>query len=216
MIGSTKVKVCGITHVADVATAIDCGADYLGVNVWPGSPRFVKPENRKSLLREIPTAKRVAVTVNPTLSDATSLIAEGFSILQIHFDPATKACDIAAISQKIGPSHLWLAPKLPDGAKWPEEILPLADTFLHDAHAKDSFGGTGKLADWNRFRTLKNAHPDKNWILAGGLSPQNLKGAIEASADFIDLNSGVEISPGLKSAEKLAEVRALLLNNKQT
>ncbi|NBV39233.1 MAG: phosphoribosylanthranilate isomerase [Verrucomicrobia bacterium] len=216
MIGSTRVKVCGITHTADVAIACDCGADFIGVNVWPGSPRFVKPEQRKSLLREIPESKRVAVAVNPTVSDAASLIAEGFAILQIHFDPTTKACDVEAISQKIGPSRLWLAPKLPDGATWPKEILPLADTFLHDAHAKDSFGGTGKLADWNRFKTLKNTHPDKTWILAGGLSPQNLKGALEASADFIDLNSGVELSPGLKSAEKLADVRVLLLNYKQT
>ncbi len=216
MIGPIAIKVCGITRVADAALALDQGADYIGVNCWAGSQRYVAPELRKNLLREIPVEKRVAVTVNPTISDVVNLIQEGFTTVQIHFDPKTKACDIAAIAKKIGPDRLWLAPKVADGEEWPTDILKLANTFLHDAHAKDAFGGTGKVSDWKRFDSLKKANPDKKWVLAGGLNPQNVAEAVAAGASILDLNSGVEIVPGLKSAEKLSDVRGRLLNIKQS
>lgn len=216
MIGSIKIKVCGIRHAADVALVNHFGADYLGVNCWAGSPRFVNPALRKNLLREIKPEQRIAVTVNPTLSETQQLMDEGFAAVQIHFDPSTKACDVQAISKKIGIENIWLAPKVPDGVAWPEEIISFAKTFLHDAHAGDAFGGTGKQSDWKRFKNLKSLHKNKIWVLAGGLGPKNILEALGAKADIYDLNSGVEISPGLKSAEKLAEIQSLLLNNKQS
>lgn len=216
MIGSIKIKVCGIRHAADVVLVNHFGADYLGVNCWAGSPRFVNPALRKNLLREIKPEQRIAVTVNPTLSETQQLMDEGFAAVQIHFDPSTKACDVQAISTKIGIENIWLAPKVPDGLAWPEEILSFAKTFLHDAHAGDAFGGTGKQSDWKRFQNLKSLHKNKIWVLAGGLGPKNILEALGAKADIYDLNSGVEISPGLKSAEKLAEIQSLLLNNKQS
>ena len=203
-------------HAADVAVVNNFGADYIGVNCWAGSPRFVNPALRKNLLREIKPEQRIAVTVNPTLSETQQLIDEGFAAVQIHFDPSTKACDVQAISKKIGVGNIWLAPKVADGLPWPEEIISLAKTFLHDAHTADAFGGTGKQSDWQRFQKLKNLHKDKVWVLAGGLGPKNIVEALGSKADIFDLNSGVEISPGLKSAEKLAEIRSLLLNNKQS
>ena len=216
MIGSIKIKVCGIRNAADVALVNHFGADYLGVNCWAGSPRFVNPALRKNLLREIKPEQRIAVTVNPTLSETQQLMDEGFAAVQIHFDPSTKACDVQAISKKIGIENIWLAPKVPDGVAWPEEIISFAKTFLHDAHAGDAFGGTGKQSDWKRFKNLKSLHKNKIWVLAGGLGPKNILEALGAKADIYDLNSGVEISPGLKSAEKLAEIQSLLLNNKQS
>jgi len=216
MIGGVTIKVCGITQAADAALALAFDADYLGVNVWPGSPRHVLPAYRPALLREIPAERRVAVHVNPTAAEAAALIAEGFAIVQAHFDPAAGTCDPAALARAVGPNRLWLAPKLPDGAAWPVALLELTRTCLHDAHAKDAFGGTGKQADWARFRALRQTHPRHTWILAGGLGPANVSAAVAASANFLDLNSGVEISPGLKSAEKLSEVRQILLKNGQT
>ena len=216
MIGPVAIKVCGITRIADAALALDQGADFIGINCWAGSQRYVAPELRENLLREIPATKRIAVTVNPTLGDVTQLLKDGFAAVQIHFDPQTKACDITAIAQKVGPDKLWLAPKVADGEAWPPELLKLANTFLHDAHAKDAFGGTGKVSDWKRFQALQKANPDKKWVLAGGLSPKNIAEAVMAGASILDLNSGVEILPGLKSAEKLSEVRTLLLNIKQS
>jgi phosphoribosylanthranilate isomerase len=216
MIGSARIKVCGITRAADAAMALAQGADYLGINCWSGSSRYVPAEARAALLREIPSDKRVAVTVNPSVAEAGALIAEGFAIVQAHFDPAKAECDPKGLSAKLGPKHLWLAPKLADGAEWPADLIPLAEGFVHDAHAKDAFGGTGKQSDWTRFQKLLQKYPQSLWILAGGLGPDNIAAAAKAGAGFFDLNSGIELAPGLKSVEKLAGVSEVLLKNNQS
>ena len=216
MIGKARIKVCGITRAADAAMALAQGADYLGINCWSGSPRYVPAAARADLLREIPADKRVAVTVNPSVAEAAALIAEGFAIVQAHFDPAKQECDPKALSAQLGVKHLWLAPKLADGAEWPADLIPLAEGFVHDAHAKDAFGGTGKVSDWTRFQKLLQKYPQSLWILAGGLGPDNIAAAAQSGAGFFDLNSGVELAPGLKSAEKLAGVSEVLLKNTQS
>ena len=216
MIGSARIKVCGITRAADATVVLAMGADFLGINCWSGSPRFVPADARAALLREVPADKRVAVTVNPTVAEAAALIAEGFAIVQAHFDPAKNECDPKALSAKLGVKHLWLAPKLADGAEWPADLIPLAEGFVHDAHAKDAFGGTGKVSDWTRFQKLVQKYPQSLWILAGGLGPDNIAAAAQSGAGFFDLNSGVELAPGLKSAEKLAGVSEVLLKNTQS
>ena len=216
MIGGITIKVCGITRAADAAMLRAYGADFLGVNVWPGSPRCVPAATRPALLREIPAAARVAVTVNPTPAECRALLTEGFAVVQAHFDPLLKECDPAALAREVGPTRLWLAPKLANGAAFPAELLSLSTTFVHDAHAKGAFGGTGKTGDWERFKGLVSAHPGHAWVLAGGLGPTNVASAIQAGATFLDLNSGVESAPGLKSAEKMAEVHEVLLKNSQS
>ena len=216
MIGPARIKVCGITRAADAAMALAQGADFLGINCWSGSPRFVPAAARATLLREIPADKRVAVTVNPTVAEAVALLAEGFAIVQAHFGPGKAECDPKALSAKMGVKHLWLAPKLADGAEWPADLIPLAEGFVHDAHAKDAFGGTGKVSDWSRFQKLVQKYPQNLWILAGGLGPDNIAAAAKSGASFFDLNSGVELAPGLKSVEKLAGVSEVLLKNTQS
>ena len=216
MIGKARIKVCGITRAADAATALAQGADFLGVNCWPGSPRCVPAAARANLLREIPATKRVAVTVNPSVAEAKALLAEGFALVQAHFDPSKAECDPKALSAALSPARLWLAPKLADGAAWPADLIPLAVGFVHDAHAKDAFGGTGKRADWERFRQLRQAHPGVTWILAGGLASDNVAAALASGADFLDLNSGIELAPGLKSAEKLSATAEALLKIAQS
>jgi phosphoribosylanthranilate isomerase len=216
MIGPCTIKVCGITRAADAAMLRAYGADFLGVNVWPGSPRCAAAPGRAALLREIPADARVAVTVNPTAAEARALLAEGFAIVQAHFDPALRDCDPAALAREIGRDRLWLAPKLANGAAFPAELLPCSATFVHDAHAKGAFGGTGQTGDWARFKGLVADHPGHRWVLAGGLGPTNVEAAVQAGARFLDLNSGVESSPGLKSAEKMAKVYELLLKSGQS
>ena len=217
MIGGVRIKVCGITHAADAAMALRAGADYLGVNCWDGSPRFVPAERRAELLREIPAGSRVAVTVNASPQEAEGLIKEGFALIQVHYDPTSEACDPATLSRRVGKGRLWLAPRLTDGSPWPEGLHELASGFVHDAHAKGAFGGTGRRSDWARFTTLCRSHPGKLWILAGGLSPENVLEAMrETHAPCLDLNSGVELLPGLKSAVKMHEVRQALHNYRQS
>ncbi|MFN7340919.1 MAG: phosphoribosylanthranilate isomerase [Opitutia bacterium] len=215
MIGPCQIKVCGITRAADAAAALHLGADWLGINAWAGSPRFVDPPRRAALLREITEASRVAVTVNASTAEVLDLLREGFAAVQVHFDPAERLCEPAALSSAAGPDRLWLAPRLPAGAKFPETLLPLASTFVHDAHRADAYGGTGLRGDWDRHVSLQSAHPDRRWILAGGLGPDNVAEAAARGVKAIDLNSGVELAPGLKSVEKLHLVRELLRKNIQ-
>ena len=90
-------------------------------------------------------------------------------------------------------------------------MLDYADTFLCDGFHAGQFGGTGRTADWACFNALKAAYPQKRWLLAGGLGADTIEEAATATgANFFDLNSGIEDAPGVKNAEKLAHVLALL------
>lgn len=215
MIGPFTIKLCGLTRAADAATALHLGVDWLGVNVWPGSPRHVPAERRASLLREVPAGKRVAVAVNPAADEVRALLAEGFDRVQAHYDPSERACDPASLARAAA-GKLWLAPRLPEGASFPAEILGLVDTVVLDAHRAGSFGGTGAKGDWARAAALRDAHPGVTWLLAGGLGPETVGEAAAAGFRHLDLNSRVELAPGLKSAEKLHATAEILRKFAQT
>ena len=105
----------------------------------------------------------------------------------------------------LGKQNLWLAPKIPPDSDFPKNLLAFADTFILDAYSKSAFGGTGKTGNWGLFRDYKTLYSSKTWILAGGLSPLNLQEAIQATGtEFVDLNSGFEIAPGIKDTALLA------------
>ncbi len=214
MIAGASIKVCGITRAADAAICLALGADWLGVNVWDGSPRFVPAGRREALLREIPAGKRVAVAVRPAPAEVAGLLREGFDLVQAHLDPAEG--DDAAALAAAAPGKLWLAPRLADGAAFPESWLPLATTWVLDAHQAGSFGGTGKTGDWTRAAGLRDRHPDRTWLLAGGLGPETVGAARQAGFTHLDLNSKVELAPGLKSAEKLHATAEVLRNFAQS
>ena len=103
------------------------------------------------------------------------------------------------------------APKLPPEADLSPLLLPLAGTFLLDTYDAGKFGGTGRTGDWQKFRRHRGAHRDKTWILSGGLTLDNLPEAVAATgANFVDLNSGVESSPGVKDAAQLGALGRIL------
>lgn len=214
MIGAFTIKVCGITRAADAAVCLALGADWLGVNVWSGSPRFVPAGRRETLLREIPPGKRVAVAVRPTPTEVAGLLREGFDLVQAHLDPAEG--DDAAAMVADAPGKVWLAPRLAAETPFPEGWLPLARTWVLDAHQSGSFGGTGKTGDWSRAAALRERHPDITWLLAGGLGPETVEAAAKAGFRHLDLNSKVELAPGLKSAEKLHATAEVLRNFAQS
>lgn len=214
MIGPFSIKVCGITRAADAAVCLALGADWLGVNVWKGSPRFVPAERRSALIREIPAGKRVAVAVRPTPAEAAALLREGFDTVQAHLDPA-EGHDAGALVAA-APGKVWLAPRLADAAPFPEAWLPLARTWVMDAHQAGSFGGTGRTGDWSRAAALRELHPELTWLLAGGLGPETVGEAAKAGFRHLDLNSKVELAPGLKSAEKLHATAVILRNFAQS
>jgi phosphoribosylanthranilate isomerase len=211
MIDGIQLKVCGLSSLVDAEWADKCGMDYLGFNFYPKSPRYVSHAQYAAMDRRLPERKRVAVCVEPSADELRWFIDQGFDRFQIHYRRELPPATIAAWSELITVDKLWLAPKVPPGSPFPTEVLPLARTFLIDTFQADKFGGTGKTGDWGQFRQLKQTHPDRTWILSGGLNPENVGEALNASgARLIDVNSGIESAPGVKDLTKMKAFCAAL------
>ena len=212
MIGHMALKVCGLRRAEDARLAAELGADYLGFILYPKSPRYLALGDYAGLATTYPHGpKRVAVMVEPTLEDLDWAQEVGFDRFQIHARADVSHDVVRLWSEAVGPAFLWLASKLPPGVAFPVDWLPFANTFLIDTYHADGFGGSGKTGDWSGFAALAATHPEKTWVLAGGLSPDNIADALAKSgARFVDVNSGVEDAPGEKSADKLRAFAAAL------
>ena len=205
MIAGVELKVCGLTSADDAATAARAGADYLGFNFYPKSPRGLLLATYAGWARDLPAGKKVAIAVEPTPAELVALKTAGFDAFQVHFRAETPFEVLRGWSQAVGAANLWLAPRLPPAVDVPPDWLPLAGAIMLDTFQADRFGGTGRIGDWEKFSRHRRAHPGTNWILAGGLNPQNIAGALrESGARFVDVNSGIESAPGIKDAAKLA------------
>jgi phosphoribosylanthranilate isomerase len=204
MIHGIRLKVCGLTSLVDAELADRAGADYLGFVLHPDSPRRVTLARFRAMAARLPERKKVAVMVEPSAAGLAAAAQAGFDFFQVHFRFETPVETVAEWARTVGSKRFWLAPRLPPGAEMPAALLPLAAIFLLDTFRADRFGGTGARGDWARFRRHREAHPQKSWILAGGLTPENIGGALAATgARWVDVNSGVEQAPGVKDPVKL-------------
>lgn len=211
MIAGITLKVCGLTTVADAQSAADCGADYIGFNLYPPSPRYLPLEQYKAFSARLPAREKVAIIVSPTAAELAVAAAAGFDRFQVHFPLETELAVVGSWADTVGVSRLWLAPKLPPADDVPAALLPFAETFMLDTFHAGGFGGSGKTGDWAKFARHALRHEDKAWILAGGLNPDNIAVAVTRSgARFVDVNSGVESAPGVKDAAKLRRLVANL------
>lgn len=215
MISGIRIKICGLTTLVDAEAADAIGADHLGFIFHPKSPRYVSLEQWKAMSVRLPPRRKVAVSVMPSVDDLRGWSDAGFDAFQVHVPLETTDEMLGAWSTAVGRERLWLVPRLPPRVPFPERLLAHADTILWDTYALDSYGGTGRTGDWAGFRAAQAKHPGTTWILAGGLAPDNVAAALTATgARFIDLSSGVELSPGVKDPAKLkalaAAVRASL------
>lgn len=192
--------------------AAEIGADYLGFILYPKSPRAVTLERYAELAAALPAGpRRVAVMVEPSIAELAAAATAGFDFFQIHCAHTTSLAIVQGWSSLVGAHRLWLAPKLPPGEDEPVEWLPLAATFLMDTFHADGFGGSGKTGDWAKFARHQQSNPQHAWILAGGLNPENIGEAVARSgAHFVDVNSGVESSPGVKDHAKLRRLPEVL------
>jgi phosphoribosylanthranilate isomerase len=203
---ATKVKICGITRPADALLALSLGADYLGIIVHAKSPRAVDPKNIPALLEHIPPGKRVLVDVSTPTDQLERYLELGFDAYQIHFDLEVSMATVAAWSGLVGQHALWAAPRIPPAEKhFPQVLMEFADTILLDAYDPKVYGGTGQAGgNWQRFLDCTLYYQHKRWILAGGLSPDNIAEALRfTSAEMVDVNSGVESVPGIKDPQRL-------------
>jgi len=191
-----KVKICGITNLKDAKAAIDMGADILGFNFYPPSPRFIEPDRALEIINELPTFVDIAaVFVNAQVEQIKGLTENGFfNWIQLHGDETPDFCD----------SLQWLSVKTikvirvknPDAVKAASNYYTYA--VLLDAFDPKQYGGTGETFDWNIIRNI-----GKRIFLAGGLNPDNAAQAAETGVYGIDVCSGVESEPGKKDHKKM-------------
>lgn len=193
-----KVKICGITCFEDAIMALDAGADALGFNFYPSSPRYIDPAEANAIIRRLPPlAVTVGLFVNVERPEKVAVTARaaGVQVLQLHGDESPEYCREL--------SDWPLIKVLRIGEEEIREDLDLypVRAFLLDVRDDRLFGGTGLSFDWNLAKGIDRKRPV---ILAGGLRKENVKAAIEAVRPYaIDLCSGVESRPGKKDPEKL-------------
>ena len=194
-----KVKICGITHLDDALTAAEAGADALGFIFVRNSPRYVNPEAAGSIIRNLPPfVVPVGVFVNGRREDILETIQRsGIRCLQMHGEESPEATEGF-------PFPVWKGFRV--SAAFRSELLSRYHTsaYLLDAFVEGMRGGTGKVFDW---RIALEAKKFGRIILSGGLSPQNVADAVRTVNPYaIDLNSGVESTPGVKNKEKIFEL----------
>jgi phosphoribosylanthranilate isomerase len=202
-----KLKVCGITTLEDAHAAIECGADYLGFNFYPKSPRYIAPAKAREIIenlgREVIT---VGIFVNETRpEDVINILgASGAQIAQLHGDEDPRYCQLVGASRVIKALRPGEDFEVRRVLEYPSAAI-LLDTF--DAKL---YGGTGKTSDWE---IAREAAKLTKIFLAGGLSPENILEAVREVEPFaVDVNSGVESSPGRKDREKLRRIALKLLD----
>jgi phosphoribosylanthranilate isomerase len=198
---STRVKICGITNLADAQVAVEAGADALGFIFYEPSPRFIPVKNAAEISRALPPyTLRVGVFVNPAEDLVRRTIDEcGLNLLQFHGDEPPEFCtQFGLMSMKA--FRIRDAGSLTELPKYP------TDAWLLDAYASDTLGGTGEKFNWDL--AVEAQKPGKPVFLAGGLTPGNVAEAIRQVRPFgVDVSSGVESSPGKKDH---AKVRAFI------
>ena len=211
MTNGIQLKICGLRSLGDAEFAAKSGADYLGFILHPKSPRYLPLKAYREMASTLPKRPKVAVSVEPTLEEVAGQLAAGFDYFQIHFRHDLSLNQIEEWSAAVGSKRLWLAPKLPPAVDVASGWLPLAQTLMLDTFKADVFGGSGQTGDWAKFSRHRRQHPEQTWILAGGLNPNNVREAMRQSgAKFIDVNSGVEASPGVKDHAKVSALMTAL------
>lgn len=196
----TLVKFCGFTLADDAKAAIDLGADALGFNFYPKSKRALRFPSDLGWIAALPaSASKIAVVVNAEKNLLSGLLASGvFDFIQFHGDEDAASCSSCPLP--------WIK-ALPAGS--PPDLCSQwkTDYLLFDAIADPGeYGGTGKLANWSWVSDFAKNNREKKILLAGGLTPKNVRQAILSIRPFaVDTAGGIESSPGKKDRALMAE-----------
>ena len=199
---SVFTKICGITNLEDARVAIAAGADMLGFNFYPRSPRFVEPAIASEIIGAVrsepqsQSVKMIGVFVNETLENVLTTADEvGLDGIQLHGDETATFC--RQIKTK-APDLFVMKALRPNG---PIDLTSVTeysvDALMLDAYDPNVHGGTGRLANWDFAREAARRLP--RLFLAGGLSPENVAQAIAAVRPYaVDACSALETTPGKK------------------
>jgi phosphoribosylanthranilate isomerase len=205
----TRIKICGIKTVTDALAAMDAGADLIGFNFYPKSPRYIdvgRCRDIMSVMRRYGHITYVGVFVNTSTATIHATMETcGLSLAQLHGDETSEM-----LSELNGKAFKAFR-GTPANINGFERIgIP---AFLVDASVKGLYGGSGVTADWNGAAELAKKYP---LLLAGGLTPENVAEAVRQVRPWgVDVASGVEASVGLKDASKMkAFVKAVRKESK--
>jgi phosphoribosylanthranilate isomerase len=196
----TLVKICGITNLDDALAAVAAGADALGFNFYRPSPRYLTASAARTIIERLPArVLAVGVFVNEAIETLENTAAvSGISAVQLHGNESPEYCNRL--------QGRYLIKVFPGGeASKPESALAYdVQAIMLDADANETFGGTGRLADWSRARQLAELFP--RLILAGGLAPENVAQAIARVHPYaVDACSKLECAPGRKDNARMHE-----------
>lgn len=199
------VKICGLTDAAAVHAAVDAGAAMCGFVFFPASPRNLTPEAARELTKGVPDG---VIRVGLTVDADDALLAEIASMarvdmLQLHGSETPERT--AEVRDRFRLAVMKVLPvRGPDDLAAAEAYEGVADRLMFDAKPPEGAsrpGGNARAFDW---RVLKDQTFALPWLLAGGLTAENLAQAVKASgAVAVDVSSGVEDAPGVKNADKI-------------
>lgn len=195
---SVLVKICGITNLDDAMSAVEFGADFIGFNFYPDSPRYIAPPFAKEITGEMPSAVgKVGIFVNEDSRKVSDLAIDlSLDYLQFHGDETPEYCNAFG--------RPWFkAFRLKDDKALLEIPYYHSEWLLVDAHVEKIFGGSGITSNWDLARKAKSCGL---LFLSGGLNPGNVEVALKAVGPYaVDTASGVESSPGVKDVYKMEE-----------
>jgi phosphoribosylanthranilate isomerase len=205
-----KVKVCGITNGMDAKRACDAGADFLGFNFYPRSPRYITPLKARRIVRHLPKGVlAVGVFVNEPEAKMLEIARlVGLHYLQLHGDesPATVS-HLSHSLPVIKALRVSVSFRLSELGRFKQAAAVLLDGF--DRRRR---GGTGKIFDW---ALARRARGRGRIFLAGGLTPENVREAVQMGKPYaIDVCSGVEAKPGKKDSRKLRKLMRAIADRK--
>ena len=198
-----EAKICGLTRPADAALAVELGASYLGV-VFAESPRRVTLEQARAIASERGGRPLIGVFVAEPVEQILRLRDEvGLAAVQLH--QSYDADDLARLA--VEGVETWLVRHVAteEDARAVSRKAGTATTILVEPRVPGAVGGTGVPLDLELARAARRTVTEHRMALAGGLRPETVAHAIAlVSPDIVDVSSGVESTPGLKDADRLA------------
>ena len=201
-----RIKICGITK-PDQGVAIAClGATALGFICVRASPRYVTSAQIRAVVEQLPPGiDRIGVFANATGEEICQIVADAdLTGVQLHGNETTQFCQELRSSLPTVEIIKALRVKTSDDLTQVDAYFGYVDTLLLDAYHPQMLGGTGRTLDWEE---LQQFNPSSPWLLAGGLTPDNVLDALtQLQPSGIDLSSGVERSPGDKDLDKVARL----------
>jgi phosphoribosylanthranilate isomerase len=201
----TRIKICGVTRVDDAVHIAGLGVDFIGLNFWPHSKRYVALDRGAGIARHVraahPATQLVGVFVDPTIDDVVAHAEKAdLDIVQLHGVETPELCAAIAHAAR---RPVWKAIPVASSSDIGDLTVWPVDAILLDAPSPGR-GGAGLPFDHHLAKQAHDRHPGVRLVLAGGLNAANVAAAVRLATPWcVDVASGVESAPGVKEPERV-------------